>query len=158
MRKISGLALFILIFALLLVGCSNLTKSEGQPKEKAQISVANATAELLGEYDVYSEFIDFEDEYSQRVVFTTNTEVKDFNYIEISFKEIGDNIAFFESKILYSLAELTPEQPFVLNWLAAGTIPQRGITFLDENGDKQYFYLTTSGKDGSLMLVEFENE
>lgn len=157
MKKVQALLLLLVAFTLLLAGCANLTKPEDEPKEKAQVSVAYATAELLDEYDAYSEFIEYEDEYTQKVIFTTNTAVDDFNYIEISFKEKGDEIVFFESEVLYSLTELIPEQPFILSWMEAGTIPQRGITYLDENKEKKYFYLTISGKDGSLLLIEFEN-
>jgi hypothetical protein len=38
-----------------------------------------------------------------------------------------------------------------------GTIPHYGVSFVDADNVTRYFYISESGRDGSLSLVEFEN-
>ena len=118
------------------------------------ISVDFAPDEISGEYH----FAEESDEFGilSRVMFTTNTAAKNFKFIVVGYREYGDEIKFFEEDVLYSLDELTPEKPLVVMWLEQGTIPQRGISFTDENNNTRYFYLSQSGNDGSLFLAEFE--
>lgn len=37
----------------------------------------------------------------------------------------------------------------------AGDLPDRGIAYTDANGIARYFAITTSGADGSPLLMEF---
>jgi tetratricopeptide (TPR) repeat protein len=126
--------------------------------KKVLVSIDYMSDELVRKYDSIAEFIEFEDEGYQKIIFTTNIAVKDFKFIEVSFKEQDMGIAFFENKILYSLEELLPEKPFVVTWMEWGSIPHRGISFIDETDTTRYFSIQASGEDGSLYLSEFENE
>ena len=119
------------------------------------VNVDYATDELLSEYDSFDEFTEFEDEGYQKIIFITNIVVKDFRFIEVGYKEENTNIVFFENKVSYSLDELSPEKPLVVTWMEQGSIPHRGISFIDENNTTRYFYVAMSGEDGSLFLVEF---
>jgi hypothetical protein len=85
-------------------------------------------------------------------MFKTNAAAKDFKFIEIGY----DEDKYFESAVLYSLAELTPEKPFVVTWIEWGALPRRGISFSDENNVTRYFYLARSGENGDLLLAEFK--
>ncbi|NLP47522.1 MAG: hypothetical protein GX345_01095 [Clostridiales bacterium] len=126
--------------------------------EKALISVAYMTDELLEKYDSFHEFTEGQDENSQKIIFTTNLAVKDFSFIEVAYEDKGTDFTFFENRVLYSMEELSPTKPLAVTWMEQGTIPHRGISYIDENGKTRYFYITMSGEDGSLLLLEFMNE
>lgn len=163
MKQVKMLLFFMMTFSMLIVGCTNISipdnnisepsNSDVSVTEDVFVSVDYATDELINKYDTVE---GFEDEGYQKIIFTTNIAVKNFKFIEISYKDEDMNIKFFENKVLYSLDELLPEKPFVVTWMEQGTIPNRGVTFEDESGTTRYFYLTMSGKDGSILLVEFQ--
>ena len=120
--------------------------------EELIVSVDYATDELINRYDAVEEF---EEVGFQKIIFTTNLAVKNFRFIEVSYQEKDGNIKFIENKVLYSLDEFLPEKPFVVTWMEQGAIPHRGIAFDDESGTTRHFYLSMSGEDGSVLLVEF---
>jgi len=181
MKRAKTLLLFVVTFAVLFAGCTNLstpgsyisespnhTASEtaeiSEPPESTTsvteevfVSVDYATDELLSKYDSFDEFVEFEDEGYQKIVFTTAIAVKDFRFIEVGYKDENMNVTFFENKGLYSLEELSPEKPFVVTWMEWGSIPHRGISFVDETNTTRYFYIAMSGENASLHLVEFKN-
>jgi hypothetical protein len=116
------------------------------------ISVDYATDDLISKYDTVEEF---EDEGDQKIVFTTNIPIKNFKFVELSYIEEDTNINFIENKVLNSMDELLPEKPFFVTCTEQGAIPHRGISFEDGYGTTRHFYLTISGEDGSISLVEF---
>lgn len=181
MKESKLLLLFMVGFAILFTACTNSStpvndssqspnpiipeveevsepsKSTTSPGEKVLISVDYATDELLSQYDSFAEFIEFEDENPQKIIFTTNIPVRDFGFIEVAYKDQDMNVTFFENQLLYSLEELSPTKPFLVTWIEQGALPHRGISFIDETDRTRYFYIAMSGEDGSLLLVEFEN-
>lgn len=182
MKQTRLLLLFVVVFAMLFAGCANPStpgsessqspnpavsereevleppKATASAKEKALVSVDYSTDELLNKYDSFTEFIEFEDEGFQKIIFTSNIAVKDFRFIEVANKDNKMNVPFFENKVLYSLEELSPTKPFAATWMEQGAMPHRGISFIDETNTTRFFYITMSGEDGSLLLVEFKNE
>lgn len=182
MKQAKLLLLFVVAFAMLFAACANPSAPDSDssqpPKpsdsgidevldspepsdpvtEKALVNVDYATDELLSKYDSFSEFTEFEDEGFQKIIFTTNIAVKDFKFIEVGFKDDNIDFTFFESDVLYSLEELSPAKPFVVSWMEQGSIPHRGISFIDETGATRHFCITMSGEDGSVFLAEFNNE
>ncbi len=158
--KGNKLFLFFLIIATLLFAACAKTPVEKvaeppQKTEEARLSINLATGELLSTYDSLAEFIEFDDEGYQRILITSNVAVKDFKFIEVGFEERDSSIVFLENEVLYSLEELTPQEPFLVTWMEWGSIPHRGISFTDETGKTRYFYIGMSGEDGSLFLTEF---
>lgn len=123
--------------------------------EEFSVNVDYATAALLDKYDSFNEFIEFEEEGYQKIIFTVNIAVKNFSFIELGYTEGEDGLGIVESAVLYALDELSPGKPFVVTWMEWGSIPHRGISFTDEAGEARSFYVSMSGKDGSLLLVEF---
>ena len=65
----------------------------------------------------------------------TNIPVANFRYIEIN----GAEIEFIVEEDLFVIDELVPFQPFVVHWMARGSMPHRGFAFDDENGISRYF-------------------
>ncbi|MCL1910581.1 MAG: hypothetical protein FWG13_00035 [Leptospirales bacterium] len=89
---------------------------------------------------------------SERIIIWSDATLKNFDFISVGF---GDSL--FPENILYSIKELSPKKAFVVQTFVSGTIPSRGISFLDKNNKKRYFYISESGLDGSLLLGEFHN-
>lgn len=81
-------------------------------------------------------FIEFEDDFaSQRIAFITNIPVANFRYIEIN----GAEIELIVEDDLFVIDTLAPSTPFVVHWMARGSMPHRGFAFDDENGITRYF-------------------
>lgn len=175
MKKATVLSISLIALVILfMVGCTDSpTPGDAQPEaagpthlpaadnnqseeEKISISIGYAPAEIFGEYNF------FEEEHAgyetERIMFSTNVTVKDFQFIEIGFREGNADIQFYEAAALYMLDELSPERPLVVTWVEQGSVPHRGISFLDENDTTRYFYISKSGEDDSLLLIEFEQE
>ncbi|MCL1982148.1 MAG: hypothetical protein FWG53_03510 [Clostridiales bacterium] len=155
MKKIRTLLCAMVIFAMLLsAGCSS---SPAAKTGEADLNIDYFSMEILANYTSFYEFIDvdYRDENSVKMIISTDVAVKDFKYIEVGFKESGTEVQFFEEKVLYTADELLPETPFVTTWLAQGTMPHRGITYVDKSGTAKRFYITESGSDGTLLFVAF---
>jgi hypothetical protein len=175
MKQIKLLLLLMTTLSMLITGCANpslpdknlptstdadvsgitdseLPDSDVSEPEELIVRVDYATDELINKYDAVEEF---EEAGFQKIIFTTNRAVKNFRFIEISYQEEDGNIKFIENKVLYSIDELLQERPFVVTWMEQGAIPHRGVAFDDESGTTRHFYLSMSGEDGSLLLVEF---
>ena len=120
--------------------------------EELIVSVDYATNDLINKYDAVEEFDEAGD---QKIILTTNLAVKNFRFIEIGYREEDGSIIFFENKPLFSLDEFLPNKPFVVTWIEQGAMPHRGIAFDDESGTTRHFYISMSGEDGSVLLVEF---
>lgn len=175
MKKATVLSVSLIALVILfMVGCTDSPASgDSQPEvggltnlpapgnnqsevEKISISIGYAPAEISGEYN------SFEEEYAgyeaERIMFSANVTVKDFQFIEIGLREENADIQFYEAAALYMLDELSPEKPLVVTWVEQGSVPHRGISFLDENDTTRYFYISKSGEDDSLLLIEFEQK
>ena len=85
--------------------------------------------------------------------------LKNFKYVTILHDDEGDRISFAEDELLYSLDELSPEKPFAVSLIFLGLIPNRGISFTDENNITRYFTISLSGKGEteypSILVVEY---
>ena len=182
MKEARLFTLFLLVFTIFLTACAILpppdmdrlqptnpsasqkTEASQAPeptasiKEEVLISVDFATDEVLSQYDSYHEFVDPEEEGPQKIIFTSNTAVEDFRFIEIGHEAEDTTLVLVENRALHQVGDLSPATPFVVNWTEWGSLPHRGISFRVESGRTRYFYLTASGEDGSLLLPEFGNE
>lgn len=113
------------------------------------------TAIDLNNLEFYHEFTDSYDT-PFRIIFMADTPVKNFRYLEIE-TVFEEDLGIVIVDTLYQLDALTPEEPFVVNWMSIGDIGMlRGISFVDENNVTRYFGFNTSGKDGHLYFVEFK--
>jgi len=130
------------------------------------ISVAIVTEGYLNRFASYAFFHDpawdatfadpgWQHERNQRAVFTTNAPVTNFRFLELAMSDSRDDIVAFDSGVLYSLGELSPERPFVATWLALGGMPHRGVSFVDEAGATRYFSVweDTMSDDGPRFVV-----
>jgi hypothetical protein len=166
MRKFN--VVLITLAVLFITGCVRPLETDLAPiltpmEPKATISVALATEEHLWGYESHHLFLEFEEAGHQRVAISTDITVREFNWVELGHEVVDDNFGFYAQTALYQLDELTPERPFVVTWMNWGTVPHRGITFLDGDGRYRYFALQLNTADepeaggrGLFFFAEFE--
>lgn len=116
----------------------------------------------MNELDSYSEF---EDSYrdipgmedvTPRIVFMADAAVKDFRYLAVETVFVEESMGMVVGDVLYQLDELTPEEPFVVNWISIGDVGMyRGVSFV-EDGTTRYFAFNISGYDGDMNMIEFK--
>lgn len=116
------------------------------------------TALFASDADVsaYDEFIADTDESQEKILFLAKSTVKDFQVLSLSLEDVDENGNItFSTETLYVLEELTPQRPLMAGMTIYGTIPNYGISYVDENGAARSFAVGISGMDGSLILEEF---
>jgi len=116
------------------------------------ISADLATQGLLSAYEAYIEFHENGEGPSQ-IIFISGVVITKFNYIALSLNPEG--LYFYKSHTIYTVEELLPERPFVVNWRERDPLPHRGISFIDAHNRQRYFYLITDGITGQILLEEF---
>jgi hypothetical protein len=170
MKRILNIIIIILILAFSLASCKKKTddSSASEPSETpttntqsvvsglpATVLIGRATDELLSKYN---SFYEYSDDNGEKILIWTDIALKNFEFISIGFEIEEGQFLLFSEKVLYSVNELPPEKPFVVRMFVSEGIPSSGISYLNKNNVKKYFYISESGKDGSLSLVEFSNK
>ena len=90
------------------------------------------------------------------VVFTTDTPVTGFRILAIEMKDVSrDGVIEWDYEEEYARDELVPGEALMVYLTFNGTIPNNGISYVDETGETRYFTVTLSGEDGSVQLDEF---
>lgn len=138
-------------------GKETISIATGNPADAKNLGlhVSYATDMIRRDKNSYVEYDEYNDKDCPRIIFTTNTVLKDFKFIEIGwYEDTGGNIKFYEKTVLYSLKELSPEKAFVTAWMEQGSIPHRGVSFVDKNNTIKKFSIQMSGEDGSIYLTE----
>ena len=73
------------------------------------------------------------------VLFIFNTDITNFQYIELCHTPKDDINYMFISEILYSTETLKANVPFVVNFIWQGHKPTRGVMFYDENNNSRIY-------------------
>lgn len=124
-------------------------------QKAVHVSADYATDDLLHAYSSYDEFCQMQDEYAQRILITVNSRVNDFRFSKISFEEQNGDMPIIADTDLYIQKFLDPDIPLVVCVSFPGSIPQRGISFTTEDGQRRKFIIQMSGEDGSIVLNEY---
>lgn len=132
-------------------------KSDGSgPVREPAVQVAFADEALLSGLAEYDRFTDYPSDYQVQLVFTADTPVSDFRFLALTLRDVSDSGEMrFDIEELYTTDALAEGKPVVIRMTFAGDVPDRGIAYTDANGIARYFAITTSGEDGSLLLMEF---
>lgn len=112
--------------------------------------------EALANFQSYDTLTADESEYQVKLLLSSNRPVKNFSFLKLSIDgvdEKGNLITSTES--IYNSDALTPDHPLLVMMTFYGDLPSYGISYVDENGETKSFFITQSGMDGSLLLVEF---
>lgn len=111
--------------------------------------------EILADLYEFEEYADGS-EYSADVVFTAETDVKDFKLLSLEFTGIDEaGQPEFSTEEVFELPVLSHERPLSASLSLPGTLPSYGISYTDANGWTKRYYIVQSGMDGSLSLAGF---
>lgn len=129
---------------------STLEESSADEKEQLAISIEVISDDYASKYSSFEEFVEFEDEGYQKIAVEINQNVTEFKFFEVVF----NNDSLSAGSTLFELPELVANKPFIVTWMDVGAMPQRGISFTDEDGATKTYAISMSGDDGSLFLME----
>ena len=130
---------------------TNIVTEDNQPAFRVEWA-----DDVLSEIPDYYEYTAVDSVPEARIVFIPYKAIKDFKILNIEFieaREEGEIV--FATQEVYKSEPLTPNKPLLANLSFFGTIPNNGISYVDENGTTQYYAVNISGKDGSLILNKF---
>ena len=112
--------------------------------------------EALANFSSYDTLTADESEYQVKILLSSTTAVKNFKFLRISVTDIDANGKIIaDTEAIYNINTLQPEHPLVVTMTFFGTLPSYGISYETESGETKSFYISQSGKDGSLMLIKF---
>ena len=107
----------------------------------------------------YDEYIIDNSDYSMSIMFTANNPVSDFKIVSLQYEDIKeDGTPVFLTEDVYTYGELTTEQSLLVKLSFPGDMPNYGVSYTDSSGTEKHYALQQSGRDGSLVMFEFEFE
>ncbi|MDR0453645.1 MAG: hypothetical protein LBH05_02390 [Deferribacteraceae bacterium] len=133
----------IIAIAITVLVCAPKLPAEIVSGEYFTVEIFTAETDTIPEYAL--------DSGGEWLIFRTSRQLKDISFISVGF---GDNNNFYQDDVLLSLNDLSI---FIIRSYLSETIPSRGVSFTDDNGNRKFFYIAQSGMDGSVCLKEFQN-
>ncbi len=129
---------------------SDISEESAKEEVKVSISVDYADDKLLDTNSCVMYESD-EEEYSL-VAFKIDAKVTNLRFFSVIATDTDSTDGALKiDEVLFTLDELTPDTYFVTNNMVFGDIyPMRGVSFVDENGNTQYFCFMDSAYDGSM--------
>ena len=126
------------------------TSEDKKEETKVIISLEHASEELLNSTEEFPFYEDPDTDYGY-VVFKTDTSVTNFRYFSVvSTDTWSDDGAPMIDDVLYTIDEFTPDMIFVAETVFADVYAVRGISFVDANGNTQYYTLHDSAVDDTM--------
>lgn len=119
--------------------------------EKALLTAAFADETLL-DGTGYTQYIADDSDYMVKLVFRAGETLSKVSFLSMQFGENG----YEPAETLYTLDTLSPETPFVAGVVFYGDMTAYGLTFTDASGAVHGYTVAVSGRNGSLILNEFE--
>lgn len=98
------------------------------------------------------------DDISSNIIFTALDDVTDFSLIALSLKDADSDDIEFAQMTMYKADNFESGQSLAAGLFFLGSIPNNGIAYTDKNGDQHAFALSESGKDGSLIFIELNED
>lgn len=122
------------------------------PFSSYELSGADGAGNVGSENELSPVSVDWEDEAASMVRFSTEETVRDFKVLALTFQEGGDDSRLtFSAEDVYTVKQLTADDPLVAELLFGGAIPNCGFSYVDETGTVRAFTVEISGMDGSLL-------
>lgn len=90
-------------------------------------------------------------EYMVKVAFWAHDNLSNVQFSSLQF----DDNSYQVAEILYALPELTPDKPLVVGVSFPGPASIFGISFTDSSGATRCYAVFTSGRNGELVLEEY---
>ena len=134
-----------------------------EPTEPGTDAVTETVVQVQWAEDVLQDFSDYDTfavegaEPPVQIVFSSETGARDFKVLALTLADVdAAGEMTFSTEELYTLDVLTPERPLVVETAFYGSIPNNGISYVDERGNTRCFAVEMSGADGSLILWEYK--
>lgn len=134
------------------MGWVDLTEIRSEDYANARISANYAEENLLLQGNFYHCFGN-DSEYSIPVAFRAYGTLRDVVLFDFAF--IGEE--YLPNADLFRLSEWNGEMPLVAELNFPGDMTMYGIRFVDENGDTHVYSVYISGRNGALVLTEYED-
>lgn len=133
------------------MGWVNLTEIRSEEYANALISANYADDNLLlhGAYHHYS---GNDPEYSIAIAFRVYGTLRDVALFDFAFS--GE--AYLPNEEFFCLPEWNEEMPLVAELAFPGDMTMYGIRFVDENGNTHVYSIYISGRNGALVLTEYQ--
>lgn len=119
------------------------------------LRVLRPDASFFAVFDEMEIFIHDDGEFSTEIAFCSTRDLPNFQFLSIDWEASNENGSFFSAETLYSLDALTPERPLLVQTAFPGDMPSIGVSYTDADGVTQYYAVSESGYDGSLVLSGF---
>ncbi|MGN0400963.1 MAG: hypothetical protein ACI4HQ_01725 [Acetatifactor sp.] len=124
-------------------------------EEKCTIVKATKKDYFYGEPKAYLYSVCSDGEYSMEVVVSTNKRITDVHVLSLMAEDIDeDNRMVYSGTDVDIFEELTPDTSLVITLEFMGDMPNYGISYVDEKGDRQLKTIQLSGYDGSIFLED----
>ena len=105
----------------------------------------------------YEEIIIDDYDYAMNIMFTAANPVSSFKIISVEYADFQeDGTPIFLTDTIYNYGELDKGQSLMVKLGFPGDMPSYGISYIDINGVEKQYALQQSGKDGSLIMIEFD--
>ncbi len=92
-----------------------------------------------------------ETDFVTELAFTTNQNLRNIQFTLLSWTEDDYTV----DSVLHEFDTMTPETPFLAAVVFWGDMTTYGISFVDANEQIRRYALVISGKDGSLLCIEY---
>lgn len=126
-------------------------------KQNTRVLAAYAD-DILVNYADYDTF-DTEDgahEEQVKVAFVGKGQVRDFKLLSLTLDDVTeDGAPIYGITEIFAAEQLPANHPLFVDMTFMGSIPNYGISYLDQDGVMRYFAVEMSGNDGSILLTEF---
>jgi len=94
-----------------------------------------------------------DENWGDRLVIWSTMPLFELELITISNEMLGDDLIFIPLTSYGKIDVLLPGQAYkVVNYMDMGTLPVSGFTFLDENGERHYFWMQRDNSDSRHMF------
>ena len=133
-------------------GWIDIAAATDQDREPAPIWVQFANEETLSGRE-YQSFVADSSEFTVNLLFSSSEVLHDVQFSSLGY---DDNGAYEVQECLYTLEEITPDLPFVAGVVFYGDMTAYGISFTDAQGQSHHFAVFISGRNGSVLLEEYE--
>ena len=133
-------------------GWIDIAAATDQDREPAPIWVQFADEETLSGRE-YQSFVADSSEFTVNLLFSSSEVLRDVQFSSLGY---DDNGAYEVQEYLYTLEEITPDLPFVAGVVFYGDMTAYGISFTDAQGQSHHFAVFISGRNGSVLLEEYE--
>lgn len=99
-----------------------------------------------------------ESQYAVRVEVSVSKPVHDVEVLAIELVNAPSEgaLEFRPIRVVYTLEELAPKKPLIVQTAFPGTIPNLAISYRDADGSSRAYAFSLSGKDGSAELTEIK--